>query len=590
MFRETDSESADPKPISVALAVAVALAVFFIAYFPRIAVTIQESDGAEFALAAVKGSLVHPPGYPLFSWVADVLVTLFPHNPYRTLAIFSALSQALTVGLLVVVLSLLSGSVVFGAALSIGWGLYEPTLRTATDVEVFSFHHLLVTASIGLALLSTRTKVRSLSVYIAVGVLLGLAAAHHHLTILYAPLILGILWSGRNAPGFSWQSILYPCIGVAALFYFSLFLRYQHAPEFAFAPLISGADFISYLVRGGYGTFSLVLEGPQAGVSYAMPLLLGIVKTLPVALLFAVLALPFALIERTAILWGALFSLGLGVFFASSLVLPVPEGEYREWVMRFYPGIALVVIFAAAASFAHFTLARRSMAAILCVISLAITSLHTWSSLQKADVSNDTAVADEVKEILEAAPYGSVVIVGSDRLVFGLDYERGVHGLRNDLLVVSMGKLESQFYRNSLLQSLNANPRVSEESLGDLATVSSLAFIASREVFAEGGLPVPEGVLATRTGVLNSWTRAKAANVQTQGRALLELCSRWPDSLTIVPTARKRSRQLLERSFIKPIEDFTTSALKSPVTPVLLEALRRYKTDSVQAAREFCKQ
>lgn len=589
MTSDLDSKASIPQAAIVVLAIVLSLLFFFFAYYPRTALTIQESDGAEFALAAVKGSLVHPPGYPLYSWLAELVVKIFPANPYHALAVFSAICQALAVGLLVPVLFGLSRSLILAVALSIGWGLYEPSIRTAVDVEVFALHHLLVVACVGLAVLGSRANRNYRVILLAFGTVLGLAAAHQHLIVLFLPLLLGILLQSRKQPDFSVQSILNPLIGVAALLYLSLFLRYQHAPQLAFAPLVSGIDFISYLLRGGYGTFSLVLEGSATGVSYSSLMMTSLAQGVPAALVLALFLLPLVVWRRGAALWGGVVTLALAIFFGHGLILPPPEGEYREWVMRFFPTIALAVVLTGALAFSYLNSLRFAAALTLSVVTLVFGGLCARDALARADLSNDSAVADEVTELLNNMPFGAVLVVGSDRLVFGLDYDQAVLNLRPDVLVVSVGKLESPSYRKRLLENLNANPRIKHEALGDLSSVVGLALIASREVFAEPTIDPPAGLSASRSGVFTNWYRGPAPhNVQAQGEMLLQLCGRWPNSLSDVPRERVRSRQILERAFIDPFDEYILAHPQSVVTPLLIEALRRYRSGDITSARTFC--
>ena len=57
MDRNSDSDVSRSSPFTVTFALISALVFFFLVYYPRTALTIQESDGAEFALAAVKGMI-----------------------------------------------------------------------------------------------------------------------------------------------------------------------------------------------------------------------------------------------------------------------------------------------------------------------------------------------------------------------------------------------------------------------------------------------------------------------------------------------------------------------------------------------------
>ncbi|MBN8550868.1 MAG: DUF2723 domain-containing protein [Deltaproteobacteria bacterium] len=482
-------------------AVLVALLSFWLLYFPRAALTIQESDGAEFALVAAKGSLAHPPGYPLYSWLGQLLAQLFPQNPYYVLAVFSAVCQALAAGILVLVLSALSGSFLVGLAFSLGWALYEPSLLTATDAEVFALHHFLIVCVLGLAIGAARSR-RSA---IFLGLLLGCAAAHQHLLALFLPLIAGLCWNPAHGRATFFRTSLATAFFVAVALYLSLFLRYAHAPELAFAPLESSVDFLTYLLRGGYGTFSLVLDGAPTEASYASAVWRGLFVAMPAAFILSILLPGLTLWKRSAVTWGASASLILTWLFSLGLTVPAENHELSNWVMRFYPTIALVVLCGACVAFNALRIRRAAVATVVAVVSLAASLWGLPATMRASDFSSNVLVEREVQAILSDAPNSAVVIVGSDRLVFGLAYFQRVFEERADLQVVTLGKLESQFYRKRLIATLDLPPGTTEESLQDVGTLARLLLSTHRKVFAEPAVPVPQGLQVERQGALNRW-------------------------------------------------------------------------------------
>ncbi|HEY4223992.1 MAG TPA: hypothetical protein VGO62_21700, partial [Myxococcota bacterium] len=62
--------------------------------WPRTANTIEAVDGAEMALAAARGTLAHPPGFPVYTALVDVLVAPDNDNPYAACARISCVLNA----------------------------------------------------------------------------------------------------------------------------------------------------------------------------------------------------------------------------------------------------------------------------------------------------------------------------------------------------------------------------------------------------------------------------------------------------------------------------------------------------------------
>ena len=64
--------------------------------WPRAAVDVQAvGDGAEMAMAAVLGSLVHPPGFPILGHINQFLFDTFDGQAYAILAKASVVEHAL---------------------------------------------------------------------------------------------------------------------------------------------------------------------------------------------------------------------------------------------------------------------------------------------------------------------------------------------------------------------------------------------------------------------------------------------------------------------------------------------------------------
>ncbi|MBN8550940.1 MAG: hypothetical protein J0M12_16625, partial [Deltaproteobacteria bacterium] len=355
----------------------------------------------------------------------------------------------------------------------------------------------------GLAIGGARTRLGALFL----GLLLGCAAAHQHLLALFLPLIVGLWWNPEQGRRASFHTVLSTAFFVAVALYLSLFLRYAHAPELAFAPLVSSVDFLTYLLRGGYGTFSLVLDGAPTEASYASVVWHGLFVAMPVAVILALLLPVLTLWRRSALAWGALLSLALAGIFSLGLSVPAQNHELTRWVMRFYPTIALVVLCGACVAYSALRVRQTAVATVVFIVSFVASLWSLPTTMQASDFSGNDAVEREVQAILSDAPNSAVVIVGSDRLVFGLAYFQHVFEKRADLQVVTLGKLESQFYRKRLIATLDLPPGTSEESLQDVGTLARLLLSTHRQVFAEPAIPVPQGLHAERLGALSRWSQ-----------------------------------------------------------------------------------
>ena len=457
MTAASDNLSHHPK-IHIWLAAGILL-LGLILLLPRTAVTPQDNDSAELAAAAVLGSLVHPPGFPIYSVLSTGLVALFPSNPFHTLAVFSAVSQALAAALLLLLGAVLQVSPWLSAAAALAWLFYEPTLRLGTDGEVFAFANLLTLLWLHVSLRFYRQPQGLKRTAILVGLTGGLAACHHTTVIFWAPFVLLLLWCrgfrARGAAGV-FDATLAASLGalVGLTPYLLLLARYTHAPEYAFAPLRNGFELLGYMLRLGYGALSFHAASAVEERSYLGDYLLLTLRQTPL-LLAAAAALLVALKGWFDPLRIALIlTLACQFWFASQLILPDQPEIYSVFLMRFYSGITLALAVTALFCFSSWPqLNARKITTGFLAAALIIPALwHLPSSLQGADTGSRREVAHTVHQILTGLPPQAVFITNTDRIAFALAYEQRVLRKRPDVTVVIQGMLLSRFYRDRIKQ------------------------------------------------------------------------------------------------------------------------------------------
>ena len=249
---------------------------------PLVAVDIPSyGDGAEMVMAAFTGSLVHPPGFPVFSHFNEWMYHIVGGAPYETVASFSVFEHAIAATILFWVLSYWLESLVLAAGLTLCFALAPETIKIATDAEVFAFHHLMMAVLIWVALSVYRKP--TLYKVMGFGFVFGVAGAHHPLAIFWVPLVFLPLIKNRNEIfKQSFAFLLFGFIGLCP--YFLLFERFDAAPGWAFGHVTTFSELYHHAMRTTYGT--LKLSGQFSGdvTSLLGPFLLDTLKTAPVLL------------------------------------------------------------------------------------------------------------------------------------------------------------------------------------------------------------------------------------------------------------------------------------------------------------------
>lgn len=143
-------------------------------------------DSAEFSAIAHTWSIPHPPGYPLYSLLANTITRAFPFGtiPWRV-SLLSVIPTVLTAYLLFKILSHLKIRVMISLLVSLLYIVLFPVWEYALVPEVFALNSFLVTIVTYFLLLyqdSKKTKYLFLSAFFT-----GLSVAHHHIFLIFVP-------------------------------------------------------------------------------------------------------------------------------------------------------------------------------------------------------------------------------------------------------------------------------------------------------------------------------------------------------------------------------------------------------------------
>jgi hypothetical protein len=225
---------------------------------PLLARSPQNPDGAEMILAAGPGGgVLHPPGFPLQSWLDRLFIQLPIGNLAFRLSLLSWLAHSAAVVVLGrVLLELGCGR----TALWFGIGAFafsQPTWSLAVQPEKYAVTSLLLALCILQALRFCRRADSSFSTRdaVACGLLSGLALGQHTITVFYIPAFLVSLYCLQRSPR---GRFAFPAIAavtsafVVAALYLSLLLQ-AHGAVWPDWGKISGIrDVLNHVLRSDF--------------------------------------------------------------------------------------------------------------------------------------------------------------------------------------------------------------------------------------------------------------------------------------------------------------------------------------------------
>ena len=572
-----------------------AMALFVIAcgiYILRAAVTVQESDGGELAAAAILGSTVHPPGYPVYMSCARMLVALFPANPYHTLAVFSGVLQASAAAMLFLLCAAMGNSLLAALGIAAAWLLYEPTMRTATDAEVFALHHCLVIALASACWRLCRTKHIARWALI-VGLLSGLGAAHHHAIVLWAPLAAAaLLQAGTRDWARARVRAALVCWGAAAIgvllglsAYLLLWIGSGDHAALAFAKPDSWHALLGYMFRSEYGTFTMHAGASADQVSALVPFLTRSVSSIPLILIGFVLFLASPRGCRNACILGVGLSALLHLYFSLHLLFPPDTAISGEFSMRFYVMLALAGAIGLGAALP--VLPQRAWTPWAIAMLLFVPALaRTPRALEGSDNAADRTIDYELEAIMGELPPRALFVGNLDRISMGVRYKQAL-GERLDILLVPAGMFGSPSFRKPFFAN---HPEFDPATVKTLKDAVDRARQNGRQVFAYYETSLPPGYARWPIGVTWEWLPADYRPTDAEITArFFAFCARWPDGLGQARPPRQLSHAIVDRIFVKPFLLHLKSSRDEAHFQRYLGAVRSLALSGAAEARETCR-
>jgi hypothetical protein len=432
--------------------VAVAVgALAFLVYVFTLHAGVPGGDAGELIAVAATGGVAHPPGYPLYSMLAQPFTWLPWGNVAWRVNLFSALCGAAAAALLAWVVARATREPWAGFA-SGGLFAFAPLPWTyAVGAEVFSLHCLFVTGLLALALLWAEQPRREVAV--ALALVIGLGLSHHHtLVLLAAPLAAWVAWSGRRR----WRprdvAALVAAFAIGLLPYAYLPLAAAADPVIYWGDFSTVAGFVAHLTRADYG--SLQLGADAVGVEGIFLTQLGqyAASLARNSLWLGVAVMAYGLYRGTrsqprfTAALAACFVVYLVVFHALAN-LPVQEPLFREVTSRFWHQPHLVAFvwlgFGIAAALPRLRRLHRLAGA---VVAVGLVLLQLGLHFGRHDQSGNDHVGIYGRAILEALPADAVLLTRGDVITNTVRYAQVGEGLRRDVIVLDQEMLTKRWY------------------------------------------------------------------------------------------------------------------------------------------------
>lgn len=445
-------------------------------YVPCAPRTVPGGDSGELMTAACELGVAHPPGYPLFTVISSLMLSLLPFSsPAHTINVLCAVFGAVASGALCFTVCRVSGpgpgAILAGGVFAVSRLVWQWSIM----VEVFSLNNLFVGALFSLsASFHCAESVNQKKKFALWGALCcGLSLCNQHTLILYVIVI--IPWALLHLyfhNGLSFYDLV--SLGMCFLAGFVPYIylpisSYLNRARWSWGDQTSLSGLLKHLLRTEYGTFSLAKT--EANVDHMKMLKAQwdhCVNDLSIPVLaLAVLSVLLSLRNRgrCVFVWLILIMVSIySMFFAWRANLDIEKPLLLGVVERFWlqADAGLCVLAGLGLNWSLCWLNRRLDWGVIWstgawILTAGLISHMISLNYRECDQSGNDVVDRFGREVVFSLPEGSLVLTRGDLPGNTLRYLHYCQGLRPDLSLVDQEMMTYGWYVEKLQKHL---PRV----------------------------------------------------------------------------------------------------------------------------------
>jgi len=412
-------------------------------------------DSGELIIAAHEFGVAHPPGYPLFTMLARLSMTLSPLTSIAwRVNLMSALFGSLCSAFIFLTTYRLSHDHSAGLLASLMFTFSRLVWTWSVCAEVFALNNLLIIALLYTASVFDSCDVKDLQKISCIGAFIcGLCLTNQHTSILYigviVPWVFYRLWNHKmlDLP-LLLRLILMFILGLLPYIYLPI-SSYFRVARWTWGDHTSLGGFLTHLLRREYGTLDLLKD--HTGQGFASGLWAFIMHswkdlTPPICFLFAastcqtIFRLAMGGYKSLTVLLHAMLWVYLA-FFCWRANLDISNPLFFRVVERFWIQSDLVICILAALYYGELTrvlekYTKKSVQTIgapIAVIAIGFQLSQTW---QSCDQSSNYVIKDFALQNLNSFPNGSIILTEGDLPSNSFRYFHLCEGVRSDLSVI----------------------------------------------------------------------------------------------------------------------------------------------------------
>ena len=423
-------------------------------------------DSAEFSAVAHTWSISHPPGYPLYSFLLNIITHILPFGtiPWRA-SLLSVIPTVLTSYLLYKILSYIKINSVISLLTALLYIVLYPVWEYALVPEVFALNSFLVIGVTYLLLVFTSTNKRKF-LYFA-SFIIGLCVAHHHIFVIFVP---GWVFLLKD----TYQKIIRIKKGV-----FPLFISFMIGASFyLYAPVASyfnppiqwenaktTVGFWRLITRAMYGTFTAYGGSKGDIINQLYDVISLFIFTFQdfriIGIIVILVGIGVTFKQKNVFTQFLFITTTVHIFFLfyTNFILSntFSVGMYERFLISFYAiliiylGIGFNYVYEKTILFVSQQSDKKSMIMItrlfltvFLIIYLATVAKTNFRSLSY--IKNQQDFDRLGKDILDTVPKGGIFYVGSDNANFATMYQVFEAQYKPSVIFLQLNFISQQHY------------------------------------------------------------------------------------------------------------------------------------------------
>ncbi len=441
---------------------ALILASFFLSFYLYFqSISIYGGDAGDLVSAAFVGGVAHPPGFPLYTFIASVLIKLPVLTVAWRVSLLSSIPAASALTLVYLIVSKLTNSRLSALIASLTLGSTYIFWLYAIVPEVFMLNLLFMSALIYILLLWRDThQARLLYLF---SLILGLSLAHHHLIITCLPAFAYLIYTERGPLkksivkkelSFVLKNVLLLSAGLIPYFY--VYLAAVKNPLINWADPSNLSNFWRLVTRADYGTFQsgAIIGGSIASRFLQLPTYFSFMLDdfMIIGVLLAILgvyALSRSKPSSTLVIFFMLLFLFTGPIYFFYAAYIITDSFALAIFERFLlPSYLIVAIFIGCGTSLIIRMVANRLKEFRVNIGLILLTLPMIlfiSNYPKLSIlKHDSTAEQHAKNILDTVDKNGILILERDNNLFDTQYLHYTNNYRSDIILIHSQKLVSK--------------------------------------------------------------------------------------------------------------------------------------------------